>query len=115
MKMSIGSTCLSRRTEECELFYSDESDIKISTVTIDSQATITPETLAKLWMIDEKLAKSSIAKNSHLNRKGASNDLSKHFSTNDRMLRYRRIKSTFFTDTFFATKSGKSARGFTCA
>ena len=32
-------------------------------------------------------------------------------STNDRALRYRKIKSKFFTDTLFATKGAKSTRG----
>ena len=32
---------------------------------------------------------------------------------NDRMLRYRRIKSNFFTDTMFVTKAAKSTRGYT--
>ena len=41
--------------------------------------------------------------------------LSKNYGTNDRMLRYKRIKDYFFMDTFFATKKGgKSSRGHTC-
>ena len=31
------------------------------------------------------------------------------------MLRYKRIQSQFFTDTFFVTKTAKSSRGHTCA
>ena len=45
VKMSIGSTCRSHENKDCELFFSDDSDIKISTVTIDNPTTITPETL----------------------------------------------------------------------
>ena len=30
------------------------------------------------------------------------------------MLRYRRIKSYFFTDAFFVTKKAESSRGYTC-
>ena len=30
------------------------------------------------------------------------------------MLRYRRIKSYFFTDTFFVTKKAASSRSYTC-
>ena len=30
------------------------------------------------------------------------------------MLRYRRIKSEFYTDTFFVTGKAKSTRGYTC-
>ena len=40
---------------------------------------------------------------------------SRNYGTNDRMLRYRRINTYFYTDTFFATKKGgKSSRGNTC-
>ena len=40
--------------------------------------------------------------------------LTRNYPTNDRMLRYKRIKEHFFMDTFFASKkSGKSLRGFT--
>jgi hypothetical protein len=41
--------------------------------------------------------------------------LSRKYGTNDRMLRYKRIKDYFYMDTFFATKKGgKSSRGNTC-
>ena len=41
--------------------------------------------------------------------------LSRNYGTNDRMLRYRRINTYFYTNTFFATKKGgKSSRGNTC-
>ena len=38
----------------------------------------------------------------------------RQFPTNDRMLRYRRIQSVFFTDTMFATPKAKSTRDYTC-
>ena len=40
--------------------------------------------------------------------------MARNFGTNDRMLRYKRIKSHFFTDTFFVTDKAKSTRGNTC-
>ena len=41
--------------------------------------------------------------------------LSRNYGTNDRMLRYKRINTYFFMDTFFASKKrGKSSRGHTC-
>jgi hypothetical protein len=41
--------------------------------------------------------------------------LAKNYGTNDRMLRYKRIKEYFFMDTFYAAKhGGKSSRGHTC-
>ena len=42
-------------------------------------------------------------------------DLSRNYTTNDRMLRYKRIRDYFFMDTFFATKKiHRSLRGNTC-
>jgi hypothetical protein len=38
-------------------------------------------------------------------------ELSRNYGTNDRMLRYKRIKDYCYTDTFF---SRKSSRGHTC-
>ena len=39
----------------------------------------------------------------------------RNVSTNDRALRYRKIKSKFYTDTLFATKGAKSTCGNICA
>ena len=50
-----------------------------------------------------------------LNRQSANSTLSRNFGTNDRMLRYKRIKSHFYTDTLLVTKKGKSTHGNTCA
>ena len=41
--------------------------------------------------------------------------MNQNYTTNDRMLRYRRINQYFFMDTFFVTKKGgTSSRGNTC-
>ena len=116
MKISIGAT--SMNSKRCELFHAGtESCLDMSEVSSSKAVnfrTISKEELAKIWRIDEDLAEKAIQQNTHLNRRSASNDLSKQFSTNDRMLRYRRIQSQFFTDTFFVTKQGKSIRGYTC-
>ena len=41
--------------------------------------------------------------------------LSRNYSTNDRMLRYKHLHDYFFMDTLFATKNAKaSTRGHTC-
>ena len=40
--------------------------------------------------------------------------LTRNFSTNDRMLQYKRINTHFFTDTFFVTKKAKSTCDNTC-
>ena len=51
---------------------------------------------------------------SQLNREGENTSLERNLGANDRMLRYRRVKSYFFTDTFFVTKKARSTRGYTC-
>ena len=45
----------------------------------------------------------------------AENDLSCHFSTNDSMLRYKRINSQFLTVTFFVDGNATSTSGNKCA
>ena len=40
--------------------------------------------------------------------------LFRNFSTNDRMLRYKKIKSHFFTDTYFVTGKSRSTRWNKC-
>ena len=70
--------------------------------------------LQKIWRIDSDTAKRTIKTTTQLNRQDVNSKLSRNFGTNDRMLRYRRIKSFFFTDTFFVTKKAASSRGFTC-
>ena len=39
--------------------------------------------------------------------------MSRQYSTNDRMLRYKRVNEHFFMDTFFV-KGKPSTRGYTC-
>ena len=74
---------------------------------------ISPTTLSKLWMVKENLAKGAIDQNTQLCRHNADNNLSRQYTTNDRMLRYRRLQSVFYTDTMFALKH-KSVRQYTC-
>ena len=71
--------------------------------------------LAKIWCIKNEEAEKVLEQTTILLRQGAANDLSRRYSTNDRAIRYKRIRSVFYTDTFFVTKSGKSKRGNTCA
>jgi hypothetical protein len=75
---------------------------------------VNPVDLAKVWRIDVEAARRSIEVTTQLKQQDTDGSLSRNFSTNDRMLRYRRINCHFFTDTFFVTKKGKSTRGNTC-
>ena len=131
---SIGSCNLTE--EKCELFetpsLSTISDVRsslehlmetsdldkvinqISSATATKSSNVKPTDLSKLWIISEKLAKGVVERNTHLRRHNADNIMSRQFSTNDRMLRYRRIQSTFFTDTMHATPKAKSTRKNKC-
>jgi hypothetical protein len=76
---------------------------------------VTAEYLSKVWRIDIDDAAMSIKANTQRCVRSTGADLNRNYSTNDRMLRYKRIHQHFFMDTFFATKkAGKSTRGHTC-
>ena len=71
--------------------------------------------LARLWKITTEEAQNTINQTSQHVVRTPTDHLSRNYSTNDRMLRYRRIQSHFFMDTFFADKkTTKSSRGNTC-
>ena len=52
--------------------------------------------LSKLWLISEPLAEKALEQNTQLSRHSADNLMSRKFTTNDRMLRYRSLQSAFF-------------------
>ena len=56
-----------------------------------------------------------IAQNTHLYLLGNDTEMSLLFPTNDRILRYRQINSSFFTDKFYLTARRISSRGKKCA
>ena len=73
------------------------------------------EHLSKVWRIDLPMAKRTVDSTSQHCIRTKDATLSKNFSTNDRMLRYKRLNLYYFMDTFFATsKGGRSSRGHTC-
>ena len=76
---------------------------------------ISPEKLSKVWRIDLETAKRTLKVTTQRCSRPNNPEFSKNYPTGDRMLRYKKIKEYFFTDTFFATKKGgKSTRGHTC-
>ena len=58
----------------------------------------------------ENLAEKVIDRNVQIRHQSKKNDLFRNYTTKDRMLRYKRLESVFFSDTMFATKY-KSTRG----
>ena len=65
---------------------------------------VSKELLSKLWIVPENLAEKEIEWNTQLCRKSKNNNLSRNYTKNDRMLRFKRLQSVLFTDTMFATK-----------
>ena len=62
--------------------------------------------------IDYPTADRTLEVTNQLNRQGDSNNLLRHFGTNNRMLRYQRIPSELYTDTLFVTGKAQSTRGY---
>ena len=87
---------------------------EIDTAYASKPKSVSADFISKIWQISNEDAIGVLKQNTQLLRQGADNDLSRHFSTNDRMLRYRCINSQFYTDTFFASSQATSTRGNTC-
>ncbi len=90
-------------------------EFMISATHARMQRNVQVEHLSKIWRIDMETASKTLDITSqNVNRKRSA-DLSRNYATNDKMLRYNRIKEFFFMDTFYATKkAGKSSRGNAC-
>jgi len=73
--------------------------------------------LAKLWNIPVDLARKTLdSTTQRVTRKTSGTTMHRRYSTNDRMLRYKRLNCRLFTDTMYANeKKAKSTRGNTCA
>ena len=76
---------------------------------------VSAQQLSKVWRIDLETARRTLEVTTQHVKRSENPNLSRNYSTNDRMLRYKRIREHFFMDTFFASKkSGKSSRGNQC-
>ena len=76
---------------------------------------VDPNHLSKIWRISHEDAQRTIDVTTQTFTRTDDPTLSRNYSTNDRRLRYKRIKDYFFMDTFFATKKGgQSSRSHTC-
>ena len=87
---------------------------ELSFVKAGRPSKISPEFLSKIWSIKEDEAERVLEENTMLRKQPAANDLSRRFGTSDRRTRYRRIRSNFFTDTFFVDKRATTVEGYTC-
>ena len=76
---------------------------------------VDPKHLSKIWRISHEDAQRTIDVTTQTSTRTDNPTLSRNYSTNDRMLRYKQIKEFFFMDTFIVTKKGgQSSRGHTC-
>ena len=112
---AAGSTTINH--DSCELYeisayatlFTNIGAISASTPTV-----ITTETLSKIWKIYYPTASWKLEVTTQLNSQGGSDNISRHFGTKDRMLRYQRIASELYTDTLFVTGRARSTRGYNC-
>ena len=127
MKMSIGSTT-ALPPEEPDDLWGDEpwhvmvdlNDLEEGIDRLESEVSasvggrakgVSPEHLSKIWSIDLETAKKTIDITTQYLKHEGSDHLSRRYPTNDRMLRYKRIRTHFFMDTFHVTSKAQSSRG----
>ena len=105
-----------------DLFYEqattgllDFDEIMASATHAKRSQGVDAEHLSKIWRISVDEAQRTLDITTQDQVHTDNPKLARNYGTNDRMLRYKRIKDYFFMDTFFATKAaGKSTRGHTC-
>lgn len=109
--MSIGSV-----TAKLSALDSDElfKAASVARLKGDCLTGVSPNHLSKIWKIDLPTARRTLGVTSQLKKQDTAGEFSRNYSTNDQMLRYCRINSCFFTDTFFVTKKALSLRGNAC-
>ena len=123
-KKFIVSSFLSRSAEP-SLFASDLisnvgsfSKFRINSVKcVDGKDSVMdPLVLARNWNVSVDTAKRTIQGTTRLcPRNTTTISLHKRYASNDRMIRYKHLNCTMFSDTMFASaKAGKSVRNFTC-
>ena len=89
-----------------------EFQSEISTLEVSNTTGATPYFMKNIWSISDKEAQAVANTNTQLNRQPNDGLLSRQFSTNDQMPRYRRINSYFFSDTLCVTKPANSLQGY---
>ena len=89
----------------------DDGIFELSATQADTARGVTAEHLSRVWRVPLDDAKKTLEVTSQLSHQSTDASLSRRFGTNDRMLRYKRIDSLFYTDTFFSTKV-VSKRGY---
>ena len=88
-----------------------EAWTEIGSTTDGGPKVVTADMLSNIWTISHEMEVKTIELTSQLNREGENTSLARNLGTNDRMLRYRRIKSHFFYWHLFRHQEGEEYTG----
>jgi hypothetical protein len=101
--MITGLTISQRNREESEEDQWDDMedviDSAMASATARFASGVNPEHMSKTWRISHEDAERTLDNTTHLLQRTTSPELSRNYGTNDRMLRYERIKDSFYRDT----------------
>jgi hypothetical protein len=117
--MAFGS--VSKDDDACEIFETRVSVVlatalaTIQAVSAGRSKGVSAEHLAKVWCIPHDDAARTLGVTTQSLRHDPDSSLSRNVGTNDRAVRYKKIRSFFFMDTLFVTSAAKSSRGNICA
>ena len=105
-RASKGKIAMEAGSISLEDMLNDDKDLvfESSAAHVDTPKGVTASQLSKVWCISEEDARRTLDVTTQLNKQDADASLARRFGTNDRMLRYRRINSLFYTDTFYSKK-----------
>ena len=110
--MGLAHELLSK-TDSDKLFVMDPlTPLSVHSINSGRQTGVKASHLSKIWRIDIEAARITPEVTTQL-RQQDTGFLSQNFSTNDRMLRYKRVNCAFFADTYFVTEKAKSTWGNT--
>ena len=110
--MGLAHELLSK-TDSDQLFVMEIlTQFSVHSITDGRQTGVKASHLSKIWGIYIETAKRALEVTNQLKQEDTGS-LSRHFSKNDCILRYKRINCEFFTYTYFMTGKAKSTRGNT--
>ena len=101
------------KTDSDKLFVMEPlTPLSVHSITAGRKTCVKAFHLSKIWGIGIETARRTHEVTTQL-RQQDTGSLSQNFSTNYRMLRYKRTNCAFFTDTYFLTGKAKSTQGNT--
>ena len=79
----------------------DDAIFELAVAHAETPKVVTAEHLSKIWIISEEVSQLTLDVPTQLNKQDADTYLSRRFGKNDQSIRYKRISSLLYTDTFF--------------